>query len=83
MITRRDSLTDALDDIEAGRLTDASTIVINLNWWQELSVAEQERFRHRAERAAVDLRADEALSSHFVEVRGGDEGPPLSSERPM
>ena len=32
---------------------------------------------------AIELHADNAISSHFVEIRGGDEGPPLSSERHM
>jgi hypothetical protein len=83
VITRRDDLDHALRDIESGTLTGASTIVINLEWWKGQSITEQEAFRLRAERAGVELRADETLSSHFVEVRGGDEGPAASTERPL
>jgi hypothetical protein len=83
LITRRDDLEEALDDIEAGRLPVASTIVVNLQWWSALSVAEQEAYRLRADRAHVELIADDALSSHYVEIRGADEGPPLSTERPV
>jgi hypothetical protein len=83
LITRRDSLEEALDEIEAERLRGASTIVVNLQWWTGLSIAEQEAYRLRADRARIALVADEALSSHYVEVRGMDEGPPLSTERPV
>ena len=83
MITRRNSLEEALGEIEAERLTGASTIVVNLQWWTGLSVAEQEAYRLRADRAHIELVADDELSSHYVEVRGTDEGPPLSTERPV
>lgn len=83
MITRRDSLAEALVEIEAERLGGASTIVVNLQWWTGLSVAEQEAYRLRADRARIALVADDALSSHYVEVRGPDEGPPGSTERPV
>jgi hypothetical protein len=56
---------------------------VNLQWWTALSVAEQEAYRLRADRAKVALVADDTLSSHYVEVRGVDEGPPLSTERPV
>jgi hypothetical protein len=81
LITRRDSLEEALGDIEAERLTGASTIVVNLQWWTGLSVAEQEAYRLRADRAHIELVADDEISSHYVEVQGADEGPPLSTER--
>jgi hypothetical protein len=80
LITRRDNLEEALDEIEADRLPEASTIVVNLQWWTGLSVAEQESYRLRADRARVELVADDALSSHFVEVRGEIDGPPSSTE---
>ena len=84
MILRRDTLDDALGEIEADRLTGASSIVVNLQWWTGLSIAEQEDYRLRADRAQIELVADDALSSHYVEVRGVyDEGPPLSTERPV
>jgi hypothetical protein len=81
LIERRDNLEEALGEIEADRLNGASTIVVNLRWWSGLSIAEQEDYRLRADRARVELVADDALSSHYVEVRGADEGPPLSTER--
>jgi hypothetical protein len=83
LITRCDSLEQALGDIEAARLAGASTVVVNLLWWTGLSTAEQEAYRLRADRARVDLIADDAISSHYVEVRGVDDGPPLSSEHPV
>ena len=81
MIRRRDNLEEALGEIEADRLPGASTIVVNLQWWTGLSAAEQEGYRLRADRARIELVADDALSSHFVEVRDAAEGPPLSTER--
>ena len=83
VITRRDSLEQAFHEIEAGRLTGVSTVVVNLQWWSDRSIAEQESYRVRADHAHVELVADEKLSSHYVEVRGTDEGPPLSTERPV
>jgi hypothetical protein len=83
LITRRDDLEEALGEVEAGRLAGASTIVVNLEWWTALSVAAQEAYRLRADRVRIELVADDALSSHYVEVRGVDEGPPLSTERPV
>lgn len=82
MIARRDSLTEALRDIEARELTGASTIVVSQAWWDGLSANERSAYRSRAHRADIELRVDEAISRHFVEVRGGDTGP-LSTERPM
>lgn len=83
MITRCDSLEEALGEIETERLSGASTIVVNLQWWTGLSTAEQEAYRLRADRAKIALVADDELSSHYVEVRSVDEGPPLSTERPV
>jgi hypothetical protein len=83
LITRLNDLEEALGEIEADRLSGATTIVVNLQWWTSLSVAEQEAYRLRADRAHIELVADDSLSSHYVEVRGVDEGPPLSTERPV
>jgi len=83
LITRCDSLEQALGDIEANQLPGASTVVVNLLWWTGLSTAEQEAYRLRADRARVELIADDEISSHYVEVRGVDDGPPLSSEHPV
>ncbi|HXS23293.1 MAG TPA: hypothetical protein VN719_03625 [Gemmatimonadales bacterium] len=81
MIARCATLSQALDEIEAGALAGASTIVISRRAWDALSSNERDLYRTRAERAGIELHADEAISSHFVEVRGGEEAPPLSSER--
>jgi hypothetical protein len=83
LITRCDSLEQALGDVEAKRLAGASTVVVNLLWWTGLSTAEQEAYRLRADRAHLELIADDAISSHYVEVRGSGDGPPLSTERPV
>ena len=83
MIVRRDSLTQALREVETETLTGASVIIVSRPWWDALSINEQSGYRRRAAQAAVELRVDEAISTHFVEVRGGDEGPPLSTESPM
>jgi hypothetical protein len=83
MIARRDNLDQALGEVEATQLCGVTTIVVSERWWNGLSVKEREAFQSRAERAAIELRADGRISSHFVEIRGGKEGPPLSSERPM
>ena len=83
MITRRDNLESALGEIEAKQLAGATTIVVNLEWWSGLSAAQQEAYKLRADRARIGLVADAGISSHYVEIRGVDEGPPLTSERPV
>lgn len=83
MITRHDSLDEALSAVETRGRGGASTIVLNRQWWMELSGKEQDAYRLRAERAGVALRADASLSSHYVEVRGHDDGPSLSTEQPL
>lgn len=83
MITRRDNLESALGEIEAKQLAGATTIVVNLEWWSGLSAAQQEAYKLRADRARIGLVADAGISSHYVEIRGMDEGPPLTSERPV
>ena len=81
MIQRRDSLAVALREVEAREL-DASTIVVSRRWWDTLSAVEQSSYQARAARAEIELRVDEDISRHFVEIRGRDEGP-LSTEHPM
>ena len=83
MITRRDNLVSALGEVEAMRLVGTTTFVVNLEWWSGLSAAQQEAYKLRADRARIGLVADAGISSHYVEIRGVDEGPPLSSERPV
>jgi hypothetical protein len=83
LITRRDNLESALGEIEAQQLAGATTIVVNLEWWSGLSAAQQEAYKLRADRARIGLVADAGISSHYVEIRGVDEGPPLTSERPV
>ena len=82
MIALRDSLTAALEDIEAGALTGASTVIVSRSWWGRIPAREQDVYRERAAQAGVQLRADDAMTGHFVEVRGDDVGPPLSTEHP-
>ena len=82
MITQRKSLTQALAELEAGTLAGVRTVVVSRKWWNGLSMAERNAFRLRADRVGIELRADSAMSSHYVEARGGDAGPPLSTERP-
>jgi hypothetical protein len=81
MIVRRESLTQALDDLEAGTLAGVATLIVSRRWWDSLSLRERSTFRARAERAGVTLRADNVMSGHFVEARDSDSGPPLSTER--
>lgn len=81
-IQRRDSLDEALSDIERGRLAGTSAIVFGRQWWEELPTADRAAFRKRARKARVSLRSDSMLSKHFVEVRGpsrSEQG--LSTER--
>jgi hypothetical protein len=81
MITQRESLTQAFEELEAGTLAGVATLVVSSRWWKGLSVSERNAFRVRADRAGIELRADSAMSGHFVEARGGNAGPPLSTER--
>jgi hypothetical protein len=83
MIARRDTLSQALDELEAGTLAGASIIVVSRRAWDALSAREREAYLARAERIGIELSADEAMSSHFVELRGGDDAPPLSTEHHM
>ena len=83
MISRRTSLSQALDELESGRLTGVSTLVVSRLWWDALPLRERNAYRKRAGRVGVELHADTAMSTHFVEVRDGSGGPPLSTERPM
>jgi hypothetical protein len=83
MFARRDTLGQALEDLEAGRLPDAETIVVGRRWWEGLSNSEQTAYHARAERAGVTLNVDDHLSAHFVEVRGGPSDRRLSSEHPI
>jgi len=82
MITRRDTLEQVLGEVETHVLSGASTVVVSRGWWDTLSSTERDAYRGRAEQVGIELRADDSISSHFVEVRGEDEGP-LSTERPM
>ena len=83
MIVHRDTLLQALDEIRAGTLSGAVTIIMSRSWWEALSINEQNTYRSQAEGAGVELRVDDLMSSHFVEVRGDDAEPPLSTEHPL
>jgi hypothetical protein len=82
MITRHESLSRALDELEGGTLSGVSTVVVNRDWWDQLSMKERSAYRRRAKRVKIELRTDSVISSHYVEARGSDTGP-LSTERPM
>lgn len=81
MIIRRTSLPQALEELESGTLAGVSTLIVSRRWWDTLSLGERSTFRNRAGEAGVELRADSAMSGHYVEARGGESGPPLSTER--
>jgi hypothetical protein len=83
MFARRDTLVQALHDLEAGDLPNAETVIVSRQWWDSLSTTEQTTFHTRAERAGVTLSVDDQLSGHYVEVRGGPSDQPLSSEHPI
>lgn len=81
MIERRDCLKDVLSEIEHGGLADVSAVVVSRSWWDSLSPQEQSRYARRCAQREIELRADDRLSVHFVEVIGGRADPPLSTER--
>ena len=81
MIKRRTTLEDALGEIESGSLIGVRTIVVNQEWWQQLTTTVQSGYRKRCTRTGVDLRADESLSRHFVELATDTREAPLSTER--
>jgi hypothetical protein len=83
MFARRETLVQALNDLETGGLPTAETIIVGRRWWESLSTSEQTIFRTRAERAGVTLNVDDQLSAHYVEVRGGPSDQPLSGEHPI
>ncbi len=71
MFARRDTLVQALNDLETGGLPNAEIIVVSRGWWESLSTSEQTTFRTRADRVGVTLNVDDQLSAHYVEVRAG------------
>ena len=50
MFARRDTLVQALHDLEAGDLPNAETVIVSRHWWDSLSTTEQTTFHTRAER---------------------------------
>ena len=83
MFARRDTLVQALNDLETGGLPNAEIIIVSRSWWESLSTSEQTTFRTRAERAGVTLNVDDQMSAHYVEVRGGPSDQRLSGEHPI
>ena len=81
MIKRRTTLEEALGEIESGVLTGVTAIVVNQEWWQHLTSTTQGEYRRRCTRSSVTLRADDALSRHFVELASDSGELPLSTER--
>jgi hypothetical protein len=84
MLIRRETLAQALDELETHTLPSVTTIVVSRSWWEALGAKEQDAYRRRSAAAGVALRADDAMSSHFVELRDDDDEttPPLSTEHP-
>jgi twitching motility two-component system response regulator PilH len=81
-VTRRETLDQALAELERGSLGGTSSIVFGRAWWETLSPLQQTRFRKRAKKAGVSLRSDSVLGEHFVEVHARSlEERALSTER--
>ncbi len=78
---RRTSLHEALLEIEGGALTEVSRIVVSRRWWDGLPASMQDEYQRRCQQRRIELRADDAISRHYVEVVGDSGGPPLSTER--
>jgi hypothetical protein len=81
MIRRRTTLQDALQEIESDVLNGVKAIVVNGEWWQSLSTTAQSDYRRRCEKLGIVLRADAAISRHFVELASDPAESPLSTER--
>lgn len=69
-ISRRDTLDQALGDIERDGQNGTLSIVFGAVWWNELTIAQRNAYRQRAIRARVGLRSDRLMNRHFVEVHG-------------
>lgn len=80
MIKRRTTLDEALGEIESGALLGVTAIVVNQQWWLELTSRAQTNYRNRCSRQGLVLRVDHALSNHFVELATDPDEPPLSTE---
>ncbi len=81
MIQRRTTLEEALHEIETGVLSGVTAIVVNRDWWQQLSERSQSNYRRRCVERDLQLRADSIISRHFVELASGPREPPLSTEQ--
>ncbi|HEX6314346.1 MAG TPA: hypothetical protein VFZ73_05780 [Gemmatimonadaceae bacterium] len=81
MIRRRTTLDEALQEIESATLRGVTAIVVSDEWWRQLPQAAQTAFRRRCQKLGVVLRADEAISRHYVELASDPGEPPLSTER--
>jgi hypothetical protein len=80
MIRRYPALEDALRDIQSGKVTGITAVIVNQEWWQQQDTGVQTEYRRRCARAGVELRADNTLSRHFVELIGDAGEPPLETE---
>jgi hypothetical protein len=81
VIRRRTSLQQALSQVEDGALADVSTIVVNRGWWEALTAAARDGYQTRCTRQGIQLLADDRLSRNYVEVIGGPDRTPESTER--
>jgi len=83
VIRRRDSLPATLDEIERGILEGVAVVVVNRHWWEALPLGERTTLRARCEQLGVQLRSDDRLSRHFVELGDDPDGVSLSSEHDL
>jgi hypothetical protein len=81
MIRRRTTLDEALQEIESATLSGVAAIVVNDAWWRQLPQGAQTAYRRRCQNLGVVLRADAAISKHYVELSSDPGEPPLSTER--
>lgn len=81
MIRRRTTLDEALQEIEHATLEGVASIVVNDAWWRQLPESTQTAYRRRCQQLGVVLRADAAISKHYVELSSDPGEPHLSTER--
>ena len=58
-----------------------SAIVVNRRWWEALPADVQHGYQKRCTERCIELRVDDRLSRHVVEVIGGPDQSSPSTER--
>jgi hypothetical protein len=82
VIRRRDSLQEALAEIEQGGLAGVLAVVVSRAWWDSVSSRDQRSYGRRCAERRIELRVDDRMCRHFVEVIDGPGERRLSTERP-